>query len=229
MSRKGIRPTVAWAVVVVLALLSVVLFVTRNAPLDVDAPPAASAPMDESAVVQQESESSGSLRSSAAQSSRGVPSKEREPVPYIENLVWGDIDLREAQAVMPDNLYWKWGAPTSDPDELAAREAEKQRRNKEYGRVLAGDANEEEVGAYYDYRERLSADYLEFAQWMRNRYGDALPQQLAGLLDLSAKLHAARLLQTPDDRERALEHSRTRARIREEWQREQAEFGELAR
>jgi len=157
------------------------------------------------------------------------PAAAPEPVPYIENLVWGDIDLREAQAIMPDNLYWKWGAPTDDPELLAEREAEKKRRNEEYGRVLSGDAGEEEVDAYYDYRERLSTDYLEFAEWMRNRYGDGLSEEFRGLLDLSIKLHSARLAQMSQDRDRALAHSRERARIRAEWQREQKEFEEALR
>jgi len=165
-------------------------------------------------------------RSPVVQSPSRVP---EEPVPYIPNLVWGEIDLREAQAVMPDNLYWKWGAPTSDPDELAAREEEERRRNEEYGRVLSGDANEEEVDAYYDYRERLSTDYLEFAQWMRNRYADTLSEEFRGLLDLSIKLHAARLAQIPLDRERSLEHSRTQAEVRADWQRQQEEFGRAVR
>lgn len=150
-----------------------------------------------------------------------------EPPAYIENLVWGEIDLREAQAVMPDNLYWQLGAPTSDPDVLAAREEDKRRRNDEYGRVLAGDADEEEVDAYYDYRERLSSDYLEFSEWMKNRYGEALPEQMRGLLDLSIKLHTARLAQLASEREGALEHSRERAKIRADWKHQQEEFSEF--
>ena len=151
-------------------------------------------------------------------------SEVREEVPFIDGLVWGDIDLREAQAVMPDNLYWQKGAPTKDPAVLEAREQEKKRRNEEYGRVLAGDANEAEVNAYYDYRERLSTDYLEFAEWMRNRYGDKISDEFRGMLDLSIKLHKARLAQIPQDREDALARSREHEKIRQDWQREQEEF-----
>ena len=151
-------------------------------------------------------------------------SKPPEEVPYIEGLVWGDIDLREAQAVMPDNLYWQQGAPTKDPAVLEAREQEKKRRNEEYGRVLAGDANEDEVNAYYDYRERLSTDYLEFAEWMNNRYGDKISDEFRGMLELSIKLHKARLAQIPQDRDDALARSREHEKIREDWRREQEEF-----
>ena len=147
-----------------------------------------------------------------------------EPPPYIENLVWGEIDLREAQAVMPDNLYWQLGAPTSDPETLAAREEERKRRNEEYGLVLSGDANEAQVDAYYDYREQISTDFLEFAEWMKNRYTGKINDEFEGMLDLSIRLHKARLAQIPQDREDALVRSREREKIREEWRREQEEF-----
>ena len=147
-----------------------------------------------------------------------------EPPPYIENLVWGEIDLREAQAVMPDNLYWQLGAPTNDPEILAAREEEKKRRNEEYGLVLSGDANEAQVNAYYDYREQISTDFLELSEWMKNRYAGKVDDEFEGLLDLSIRLHKVRLAQIPQDREDALVRSREREKIREEWRRQQEEF-----
>ena len=61
----------------------------------------------------------------AATSVAARPSAEPDPVPYIEGQVWGDIDLREVQVVMPDNLYWQLGAPTKDPAVLEAREKRK--------------------------------------------------------------------------------------------------------
>jgi len=151
-----------------------------------------------------------------------------DPVPYIDGLVWGDIDLREVKAVMPDNLYWKLGAPTKDPDELAAREEESKRRNEQYGRVLSGDADESEVDAYYDYRERLSSDYLEIADYMRRRFDGSLSEEFAGMLELAVKLHSARLARLPAEREASLEHSRERAKVREDWKRQQEEFAKAA-
>lgn len=148
-----------------------------------------------------------------------------EPVPYIEGLVWGDLDLREARELMPDNLYWKLGSPTKDPAILEARDEERRQRNEEFGRVLAGDASDDEVRAYYDYRTRLSTDYLEFSEFMSRRFRDTLSDEMKGLLDLSVKMHAMRLAEIPTAMETALEHNRERARIREEWQKEQAEFG----
>jgi hypothetical protein len=158
---------------------------------------------------------------------RTKPAQE-EPVPFIDGLVYGEVDLREARAVMPDNLYWQLAAPTKDPAVLEAREEEKKRRNEEYGRVLSGDANEEQVNAYYDYRERISTDFLEFAEWMSNRYGDKVPDQFRGLLDLSVNLHKARLAEIPRDREDARARSREREKIREDWRREQEEFNQPA-
>jgi hypothetical protein len=217
----GIRRGVLWGVagwLVTLALAVIVLELRRSPPRE-ELPESAPAEITTAPLV--DAESAETSRRPWSQSAKG-----REPVPYIENLVWGEIDLREAQAVMPDNMYWEHGAPTSDPAVLEAREQEEKRRNEEYGKVLSGDANEAEVLAYYDYREHLSKDYLEFAEWMRNRYGDGISEQFRGLLDLSIKLHTARLAQIPLDRDEALERSRTRARIREEWQREQAEFAD---
>jgi hypothetical protein len=151
-----------------------------------------------------------------------------EPVPFIDGLVYGEVDLREARAVMPDNLYWQLAAPTKDPAVLEAREEERKRRNEEYGRVLSGDANEEQVNAYYDYREKISTDFLEFAEWMSNRYGEKVSDEFRGLLDLSVKLHKARLAEIPRDREDALARSREREKIRADWRREQEEFNQPA-
>jgi hypothetical protein len=44
------------------------------------------------------------------------------------------------------------------------------------------------------------------------------------LLDVAIRLNKARLAQIPADREDALARSRERAKIRAQWQREQAEF-----
>jgi hypothetical protein len=168
-------------------------------------------------------------RESSSQPFSGVKAFPREatpedPVPYIEGELYGALDLGEVRAALPDNLFWELGAPTKDPEEIEAREQEKARRNEEYGRVLSGDASEEEVNAYYDYRERLSTDYLEFAAYLHRRFSDKLSDQFTGLLELAIKLNKERLAQIPADRDDALQRSRERAKIREEWQREQAEF-----
>lgn len=216
MSDGGVRRSVWMTVLASMAVLAVVVAVLEaRRAAEPPAPPEASSV---------EAPVAPPAPENAPSSARGRPETHPEEVPYIEGLVWGEIDLREAQAVMPDNLYWQQGAPTKDPAVLEAREQEKKRRNEEYGRVLAGDANEEEVNAYYDYRERLSTDYLEFAEWMSNRYGEKISDEFRGMLELSIKLHKARLAQIPRDRDDALARSREHEKIREDWRREQEEF-----
>jgi hypothetical protein len=215
--RRGIRRNVWLAVLGWIAVLAaLVIVLERRSPTDAPAP--SSAPVADAVAPQP------SAAPEADTAKRARQAAVEEPVPYIENLVWGDIDLREAQAVMPDNLYWQLGAPTSDPEVLAAREEEKKRRNEEYGLVLSGDANAEQVDAYYDYRELISTDFLEFAEWMKNRYAGKINDEFEGLLDLSIKLHKARLAQIPADRQDAIQRSKEREKIREDWRREQAEF-----
>lgn len=158
----------------------------------------------------------------AAASATTAPAEEAPP--FIEGLVYGEIDLREARELMPDNLYWQLGAPTKDEKVLAERDAEKRRRNDEYGRVLAGDATEDEVRAYYDYRRRLSTDYLEFSEFMARRYREKGPEQFVGMLELAVKMHTAKLAQLDAELEEALGRAREREKVREDWRREQEEF-----
>lgn len=225
MEDQRVRPAV-WLVFVgsIIALATIVLqdgFGTAPGPASepevvADEPaPDASAPKDRPAT--REARDRSAARPAVRQ-------QEPDPVPYIEGLVFGDIDLREARELMPENLYWKLGAPTKDPEVLAERDEENRRRNEEYGRVLSGDASEDEVRAYYDYRRRLAMDYVEFAEFMQRRFRNAGPEQFQGMLDLALKLNAERLAQIPADEQDALERARERAKIREEWQRQQADF-----
>lgn len=223
MNDNRIRPTVWIAVLGSLAGLALVMFVFSGSqppppskPVEPpEAPPAAEAPPFPNA----------ESRSRADRPSTRSQLADTEPVPYIEGLVWGDIDLREARELMPDNLYWKFGSPTKDPAVLEEREQERRRRNEEYGKVLAGDANEDQVRAYYDYRTALSSDYLEFAEFMSRRFRDTLADEMKGLLDLSIKMHSMRLAQMPAEMETAIERSREHEKIREQWRRQQEEFG----
>jgi hypothetical protein len=220
---RSIRPGVWAAVLGSLAALGLVVFVLDARHASGPAP-AASAPAQESPAAPAVSERTGERSSPFPGPGARRDAAEEDPVPYIEGELYGDLDLGEVRAALPDNLYWELGAPTKDPEVLEAREREKARRNEEYGRVLSGDASEEEVDAYYDYRERLSTDYLEFADYVNRRFADKLSEQFNGLLQLAMKLNKERLAQIPADREDALARSRERAKIREQWQREQAEF-----
>jgi hypothetical protein len=222
MDDRRIRPQVWFAVLGALALLAVLVAVLesrRARPVPEPEPEVAAAIPSA-----HESPGSPSSRREArlASPASGVA---EDPVPYIDGLVYGEIDLREARELMPNNLYWKYGAPTKDPAVLAERDAEKKRRNDEYGRVLAGDASEDDVRAYYDYRKKLAADYFEFAEFMHRRYQDSKNEEFVGMLDLAMKLNAAKLQQIPDELEAALQRARDHEKAREEWRRQKEEFG----
>jgi hypothetical protein len=138
---------------------------------------------------------------------------------------WQNVDLDEVRKALPDNLYWQLSAPTKDPQVVEWREAERDRWNTEYGKVLSGTGSEEEIRAYYDYRARLSSDYVEFATYLLDHYGDQLPDQDVGLLKLARRLHLARLEEIPRKVEEALERKHQQDAAREAWLADQAEFG----
>lgn len=224
MDDKGIRPGVWVAVGGGLALVGLLVFVLRSGrDASTDKPPAA---VEEKVASTRPPAPPPPSRRQERGASDPPPAEE---VPYIEGLVYGDIDLREAKTLMPDNIYWQQGAPTKDPDELARREAEKKKRNEEYGRVLAGDASEDEVRAYYDYKKRVSEDYLEFAEFMARRYRSSDHKEMVGLLDMATKMHAEKLSQLPAELEDSLARAREREKVREDWRRQQEEFGEFPR
>jgi hypothetical protein len=224
MEDKGIRPGVWMAVAGGLALLGLVVFLlqSRRGAAPVEAPKAS----QEQAVSARPPAPVAPSRREERGASAAAP---QEEVPYIDGLVYGDIDLREAKALMPDNIYWQQGAPTKDPEELARREAEKKKRNEEYGRVLAGDASEDEVKAYYDYKKRVSEDYLEFSEFMARRYKSTDHKEMVGLLDMATKMHAEKLKQLPTELEEALARAREREKVREDWRRQKEEFGDIPR
>jgi hypothetical protein len=224
MEDKGIRPGVWMAVAGGLALLGLVVFLlqSRRGAAPAESPKAS----QEQAVSTRPAPPVAPSRREERGASAAAP---QEEVPYIDGLVYGDIDLREAKALMPDNIYWQQGAPTKDPEELARREAEKKKRNEEYGRVLAGDASEEEVQAYYDYKKRVSEDYLEFSEFMARRYKSTDHKEMVGLLDMAMKMHAEKLNQLPAELEDALARAREREKLREDWRRQKEEFGDIPR
>lgn len=222
MDENRIRPGVWLGVVGLLTAVAVVVFMLESR----HAPPASRPPEAVDPAPTAEASSRPGPPSRADRSAGRMPTEPQQEVPYIEGLVYGEIDLREARELMPDNIYWQQGAPTKDPEELARRDEEKRRRNEEYGRVLSGDASEDEVRAYYDYKKRVSSDYLEFSEFMARRYRDSDNEEFVGMLELAMKMHAARLQQLPAEMEDALARSRERAQVREDWERQKEEFGD---
>ena len=114
------------------------------------------------------------------------------------------VKLDALRARLPDNRYWKLGAPTSDPAVAKLRAARAARDNVELGRILSGEASADEVRAYYTERRAISRDYLQIAELVLAEQGDALPPRDRGMFELSANLHRARLQQIDRDESDAL-------------------------
>lgn len=152
-------------------------------------------------------------------SSRDMSPEEAQEI----TAAWSAVDMEEVRQAMPDNLYWKLSVPTKDPRILEEREAERARRNVEYGKILSGTGTEDEIRAYYDLRARISGDYIEFATYLLDHY--SLPERDAGLLKLALRLHRARLEEIPRKIEEAFERKRAQDAAREAWLADQATFG----
>jgi hypothetical protein len=137
---------------------------------------------------------------------------------------WDSVDLEAIRAALPDNLYWEMSSPTKDPEVLSKRQAERERWNLEYGKVLSNTATAEEIDAYYAHRQRLSEDYLEFVVYLLTNYGYEIPARDVALLKLAAEMHNARLEELP--RQIAEAHQRREAHdaARRAWLEEQRAF-----
>lgn len=163
-------------------------------------------------------------REPANASSERASSTDGEDGGLERALRWSSVDLDALQREMPDNLYWKMGAPTSDPAVIEARARERARWNEQWGKVLSGNVSEDEIRAYYDHRQRLSTDYLAFASRLLDDYRDVLPERDVGLLELSVRMHHKRLQDLPRELAQALERKQRQDELREAWLRDEARF-----
>lgn len=156
---------------------------------------------------------------------RGVPAMPEGSDPDFESaLRWSAVDLDAVRDALPDNLYWEMSAPTTDPAEIARREEERDRWNREYGKVLSGTATEEEIDAYFALRRTISEDAIAFSDHLLDQYGDVLPERDVGLLELARRLHRARLEEMPRRMADARERKREQDRLREAWLADEAAF-----
>lgn len=137
---------------------------------------------------------------------------------------WEVVDLEEVRRALPENLYWELSVPTEDPEIVEKRAAERRRWNDEWGKILSGNATEDEIQGYYDHRARLSGDYIEFVTYLLDHYGEDLPERDVGFLELARKLHAARLEEIPRKVEEAMERKRQQDEARARWLADQAAF-----
>lgn len=155
-----------------------------------------------------------------------APVPEDEAGPDEIALAWSKVNLDQVRAALPDNLYWQNQAPTTDEAILEQREQEKARLNDEYGKILSGNASEEEIRQYYDYKAKVSGDAMEFSTYLLDHYGGDLPERDVGLLELARKLHAARLEEIPRKLEEALDRKHEQDAARAAWQADEREFGD---
>ena len=137
---------------------------------------------------------------------------------------WDAVDLDAVRAALPDNLYWTMSAPTTDPEVLRAREEEQERWNTEYGKVLSNTATDEEIDAYYAYRQRLSSDYAAFAGFILLKYARQLPERDLSLLKLALDMHLRRLEEIPRQIVEAHERHAAHDAARRAWLEDQKAF-----
>ena len=138
---------------------------------------------------------------------------------------WARVDLDDLREELPDNAFWELAVPTDDPAVKAAREATRERWNRELGKVMSNTATEAEVRAFYDERARVSSDYVAFIDLALDRYRDTLPPRDVGLLQLARTLHLARLEEVPRRVSEAIARRDRHAAIREQWLADEAAFG----
>ncbi|MBE4748393.1 hypothetical protein G4177_09455 [Corallococcus sp. ZKHCc1 1396] len=127
------------------------------------------------------------------------------------------VDLEALRAKLPDNLYWETGVPTTEPAELRRRAEVEAKWNTLFGRVQSNEATVEEVQQHFEHRRKVSEDAITFATTMLADYGDKLPTQDKGLLELSVRLHRARLAEIPRQQEDALARREAHAQRQREW------------
>ena len=150
-----------------------------------------------------------------------------EPTPDLPegSEGWMAVNLDDVRKALPDNRYWKYSAPTKDPDLLKWRDEERARWNVQYGKVLSGNATEKEIRDYYDHRAQVAGDDVEFATYMIDHYGDKLPERDVNMLNLAVKLNSARLEEIPRKIEEALARKHKQDEARAAWQADQQAFG----
>ncbi len=131
------------------------------------------------------------------------------------------VDLARLRDKIPDNLYWRFDAPTQDAQILQARADEKQRWNTLFGKVQSGTATDEELQQHFAHRRQLSEDYIELAELVITEHGAQLPEQERGMYELGIRMHSTRLAEIPRQIEQARERKALQDRRREEWRSKQ--------
>lgn len=145
------------------------------------------------------------------------PAEAGAPVASVPAAVTS-VDLSALRAAMPENLYWALGEPTTDEVVLARRAAGDRERNRVFGRIQAGEADDAELHAYFEAQRRLHQDYLDFSLAVLSRYGEQLPERDRGLYELSARMHRDRLAELPQLEAEAVARKHAQDERRREWE-----------
>jgi hypothetical protein len=215
MERRSLLAVFALAVLIAAAVAAWRWWMPRSEP---DAEPArASAPAPPAPAAAPEPVPTAPAPEVAAQEPIGEPDLPGES--------WTGVDLDEVRAALPENLYWETAAPTQDPRLLREREEEKERRNVLYGKVLSGTGTDAEILAYFEQRQRLSTDYIQFTDYVLEHYEARLSEQDLELVHLARRLHLARLQEIPRRLQEARDRKRAQDAAREAWLADEAEFG----
>ncbi|MEL6341430.1 MAG: hypothetical protein AAFQ65_16125, partial [Myxococcota bacterium] len=127
------------------------------------------------------------------------------------------VDLDALRQELPDNRYWVSGAPTEDPELIAARKRDTESAERMQGLIVSGGASEQEIETYFDARQRLSQDYIQISERILQRYGTTLPDTELGMHQLSISMHRKRLAELPKKREQAHERRVLQETRRREW------------
>ena len=145
-------------------------------------------------------------------------------LPESSDTPWAAVDMAKVREAMPDNIYWKMSFPTKDEAVIQERQAERDRWNVEYGKVLSGTATAEEIDAYYARQQRLFSDYVEFGTYLLSEFGTKLSIRDVGLLKVAVELNMARLEEIPRKLAEAQDRRIAHDAARRAWLEEQKAF-----
>jgi len=132
-------------------------------------------------------------------------------------VAWAKVDLEALKADMPNNLYWVLAAPTKDEQVLAERREIKEYWDKQRAQINANRASEKQIRDYFQHREQVTTDYIEFATSLLNRYHDVLPEEAYSFQVFARNLNLVLLQELPKKLNNALESRKKFIAQREEW------------
>lgn len=117
--------------------------------------------------------------------------------------LWPNVDWDEVRAKTPGSLVWTQMMPADTEAERRRRADRASADNESWGRIQAGMAESDEIERYYDAREDLLTDNLEFVGILLEDHRNAIPERDLGLLEMAFAMTYKRIQKLPEERERA--------------------------